>query len=179
MNGNKPEGGKWNFDNENQKSPAKNLNISEKYEAKPDQITIEVIQLVNKHFGGHFGDLEPFFFAVTRDDAKVALKHFIERRLKKFGDYQDAMIENEPWVFHSHLSFYLNCGLLTAMECIRAAEHAYHSKSLPINAVEGFIRQIIGWRECVRGIYWHKMPGYKNENFFGADRKLPDFFLAR
>jgi deoxyribodipyrimidine photolyase-related protein len=176
MNGNKPEGGKWNFDNENQKSPAKNLNIPEKYEAKPDQITIEVIQLVNKHFGDHFGDLEPFFFAVTRDDAKVALKHFIEGRLKKFGDYQDAMIENEPWMFHSHLSFYLNCGLLTAMECIRAAEHAYHSKSLPINAVEGFIRQIIGWREYVRGIYWHKMPDYKNENFFGADRKLPDFF---
>ena len=176
MNGNKPEGGKWNFDNENQKSPAKNLNIPEKYEAKPDQITIEVIQLVNKHFGGHFGDLEPFFFAVTRDDAKIALKHFIERRLIKFGDYQDAMIENEPWMFHSHLSFYLNCGLLTAMECIRAVEHAYHSKSLPINSVEGFIRQIIGWREYVRGVYWHKMPDYKNENFFGADRKLPDFF---
>jgi deoxyribodipyrimidine photolyase-related protein len=176
MNGNKLEGGKWNFDNENQKSPAKNLNIPEKYEATPDKITIEVMQLVNKHFGDHFGDLEPFFFAVTRDDAKVALSHFIERRLKKFGDYQDAMIENEPWMFHSHLSFYLNCGLLTAMECIRAAEHAYHSKSLPINAVEGFIRQIIGWREYVRGIYWHKMPDYKNENFFGADRKLPDFF---
>lgn len=176
MNGNKPEGGKWNFDNENQKSPAKYLNIPEKYEATPDKITIEVMQLVNKHFGDHFGDLGPFFFAVTRDDAKVALSHFIERRLKKFGDYQDAMIENEPWMFHSHLSFYLNCGLLTAMECIRAAEHAYHSKSLPINAVEGFIRQIIGWREYVRGIYWHKMPDYKNENFFGADRKLPDFF---
>jgi len=176
MNGNKPEGGKWNFDNENQKSPEKNLNIPEKYEAKPDQITIEVIQLVNKYFGGHFGDLEPFFFAVTRDDAKVALKHFIERRLIKFGDYQDAMIENEPWMFHSHLSFYLNCGLLTAMECIRAVEHAYHSKSLPINSVEGFIRQIIGWREYVRGVYWHKMPDYKNENFFVADRKLPDFF---
>ena len=176
MNGNKPEGGKWNFDNENQKSPVKYLNIPEKYEATPDKITIEVMQLVNKHFGDHFGDLEPFFFAVTRDDAKVALSHFIERRLKKFGDYQDAMIENDPWMFHSHLSFYLYCGLLTAMECIRAAEHAYHSKSLPINAVEGFIRQIIGWREYVRGIYWHKMPDYKNENFFGADRKLPDFF---
>ena len=176
MNNNEPEGGKWNYDSENRKSPVKNLNIPEKYESKPDQITIEVITLVNKHFDEHFGDVEPFFFAVTRDDAHLALKNFIERRLEKFGDYQDAMIENEPWMFHSHLSFYLNCGLLTAMECVKAIEYAYHRRNLPINAVEGFIRQIIGWREYIRGIYWHRMPDYKNENFFEADRKLPEFF---
>ena len=176
MSGNEPEGGKWNYDSENRKLPNKDITIPENYKTKPDQITIEVIKLVNKQFFDHFGDLEPFFFAVTRDDARLVLIDFIEKRLEKFGDYQDAMIENEPWMFHSHLSFYLNCGLLTAMECVKAVEYAYHRKYLPINAVEGFIRQIIGWREYIRGIYWHRMPSYKNENFFGADRKLPEFF---
>ena len=86
------------------------------------------------------------------------------------------MIQGEPWMFHSHLSFYLNCGLLTPLECVTAAEYAYHQNQAPINAVEGFIRQIIGWREYVRGIYWLKMPGYKEENFFNATRNLPDFY---
>ncbi|GAB4166539.1 MAG: cryptochrome/photolyase family protein [Rickettsiaceae bacterium] len=176
MDGNKPEGGKWNYDSENRKPPQKNLNVPEKYEIKPDQITIEAIKLVDKYFFDHFGDLEPFFFAVTRNDARLALKDFIEKRLEKFGDYQDSMIENEPWMFHSHLSFYLNCGLLTATECVKAVEDAYRERYLPINAVEGFIRQIVGWREYIRGIYWHRMPSYKNENFFGAERKLPEFF---
>jgi deoxyribodipyrimidine photolyase-related protein len=176
MNGDEPEGGKWNYDNENRKLPPKDLNIPANYKIKQDQITMEVIKLVNEYFFDHFGDLEPFFFAVTRDDARLVLIDFIEKRLEKFGDYQDAMIENEPWMFHSHLSFYLNCGLLTPIECVKAAEYAYHRKSLPINSVEGFIRQIIGWREYIRGIYWHRMPSYKNENFFGANRKLPSFF---
>ena len=176
MNGGEPEGGKWNYDSENRKSPPAKLNIPEKYITKPDQITEDVIQLVEEYFTDHFGDLEPFFFAVSRDDALLVLSDFIKRRLENFGDYQDAMIENEPWMFHSHLSFYLNCGLLTAMDCVRAVEYAYHRKHLPINSVEGFIRQIIGWREYIRGIYWHKMPEYKNENFFGASRKLPKFF---
>jgi deoxyribodipyrimidine photolyase-related protein len=176
MNGDEPEGGKWNYDNENRKLPPKDLNIPANYKIKQDQITMEVIKLVNEHFFDHFGDLEPFFFAVTRDDARLVLIDFIEKRLEKFGDYQDAMIENEPWMFHSHLSFYLNCGLLTPIECVKAAEYAYHRKNLPINSVEGFIRQIIGWREYIRGIYWHRMPSYKNENFFGANRKLPSFF---
>jgi deoxyribodipyrimidine photolyase-related protein len=176
MSGNEPEGGKWNYDSENRKLPNKDLTITENYKTKPDQITIEVIKLVNKQFFDHFGDLEPFFFAVTRDDARLVIIDFIEKRLEKFGDYQDAMIENEPWMFHSHLSFYLNCGLLTPIECVKAAEYAYHRKNLPINSVEGFIRQIIGWREYIRGIYWHRMPSYKNENFFEAVRNLPEFF---
>jgi len=104
MNGDEPEGGKWNYDNENRKLPPKDLNISANYK---NQITMEVIKLVNEYFFDHFGDLEPFFFAVTRDDARLVLIDFIEKRLEKFGDYQDAMIENEPWMFHSHLSFYL------------------------------------------------------------------------
>jgi len=113
---------------------------------------------------------------VTRADALRALDHFIEHRLSQFGDYQDAMIQGEPWMFHSHISFYLNCGLLLPLECARAAERAFHAGDAPLNAVEGFIRQIIGWREYVRGIYWLKMPEYAQENFLDAVRPLPAFF---
>ena len=110
MNGNKPEGGKWNFDIENRKSPSKNTIIPKPYIAKIDDLTYEVIELVSKKFSEHFGDLYPFYFAVTRNEALKILDHFIEHRLIHFGDYQDAMLENEPWMFHSHISFYLNCG---------------------------------------------------------------------
>ena len=176
MNGNEPEGGQWNYDIENRKSPIDDLNIPKTYQSRPNDITSEVIDLVDKYFPNHFGDLDPFYFAVTREHAKEALDQFIKERLISFGDYQDAMIQGEPWMFHSHLSFYLNCGLLTPLECVTAAEYAYHQNQAPINAVEGFIRQIIGWREYVRGIYWLKMPRYKEENFFNATRNLPDFY---
>ena len=176
MNGNKPEGGKWNFDTENRKSPSKNTIIPKPYIAKIDDLTYEVIELVSKNFSEHFGDLYPFYFAVTRNEALKILDHFIEHRLIHFGDYQDAMLENEPWMFHSHISFYLNCGLLLPIECVRAAENAYYQGKVPLNAVEGFIRQIIGWREYVRGIYWLKMPEYAQENFFEANRNLPNFY---
>ena len=124
----------------------------------------------------HFGDLEPFYFAVTRQQALSALQQFISQRLHNFGDYQDAMLQDEPWMFHSHLSFYLNCGLLLPMECVRAAEQAYYDDLAPLNAVEGFVRQIIGWREYVRGIYWLKMPAYASANALGAKRPLPPLF---
>ena len=176
MNGNKPEGGKWTFDTENRKSPSKNTIIPKPYIAKIDDLTYEVIELVSKNFSEHFGDLYPFYFAVTRNEALKILDHFIEHRLIHFGDYQDAMLENEPWMFHSHISFYLNCGLLLPIECVRAAENAYYQGKVPLNAVEGFIRQIIGWREYVRGIYWLKMPEYAQENFFEANRNLPNFY---
>jgi len=135
-----------------------------------------VIDLVAEQFPDHFGDLKPFYFAVTRDQAFNALQLFIKTRLSHFGDYQDAMIEGEPWMYHSHISFYLNCGLLLPLECVHAAEDAYVQGNAPLNAVEGFIRQIIGWREYVRGIYWLKMPEYPEENFFKAERDLPDFY---
>ena len=124
--------------------------------------------MVLEHFGDHFGDLYPFYFAVTRDQALQSFHMFIEHRLKDFGAYQDAMIEGEPWMYHSHIGFYLNCGLLLPIECVKAAEEAYKKGKAPLNSVEGFIRQIIGWREYIRGIYWLKMPDYANENFFGV-----------
>ena len=176
MNGDKPEGGKWNYDAENRKPPKKGLDIPQTYMAEPDDITREVMDLVAERFSDHFGDLEPFHFAVTRDQARTALRQFIDQRLCHFGDYQDAMIEGEAWMYHSHISFYLNCGLLTPLECVKAVEHAYHQGLAPLNAVEGFIRQIIGWREYVRGIYWLKMPDYASENFFEAKRALPEFY---
>lgn len=178
MNGDQPEGGKWNYDAENRKPPKDGLDIPQTYTAEPDVITREVMALVGKKFDDHFGDLEPFHFAVTREQALIALSQFIDQRLCFFGDYQDAMIEGEPWMYHSHISFYLNCGLLTPLECVKAAEHAYHSGDAPLNAVEGFIRQIIGWREYIRGIYWLKMPSYASDNFFNADRELPDFYWS-
>jgi deoxyribodipyrimidine photolyase-related protein len=176
MAGNEPVGGKWNYDSENRQKPNVDLAIPAPFRSSIDSITQEVITLVSERFADHFGDVLPFQFAVTRDEALKALKQFIEYRLFYFGDYQDAMIEGEPWMYHSHLSFYLNCGLLLPMECIRAAEQAYYDGNAPLNSVEGFIRQIVGWREYIRGIYWLKMPAYKAENFFEAKRKLPDFY---
>ncbi len=173
---NTPIGGKWNYDAENRKPPKEGLTIPAPYMGKIDDITYDVISLFSKYFNDHFGDIEPFYLAVTRTDALKVLDQFIEQRLPHFGNYQDAMIQGEPWMYHSHISFYLNCGLLLPLECVQAAEKAYHKGKSPLNAVEGFIRQIIGWREYVRGIYWLKMPEYLNENFFEANRKLPDFY---
>lgn len=176
MEGNDPIGGHWNYDAENRKPPKDGLKIPRPYSNDIDDITREVMSLVEHRFPDHFGDLEPFYFAVTRDQALNALQLFVEKRLCHFGDYQDAMIEGEPWMYHSHISFYLNCGLLLPLECVKAAEKAYRQGKAALNNVEGFIRQIIGWREYVRGIYWLKMPEYAEENFFETERNLPDFY---
>ncbi|MDO7597814.1 MAG: cryptochrome/photolyase family protein [Pseudomonadota bacterium] len=171
-----PEGGQWNYDAQNRKPPKEGLQIPKHYCNEVDEITREVMELVADQFASHFGDIEPFYFAVTREQAQQALFLFIEQRLCNFGHYQDAMLESEPWMYHSHISFYLNCGLLLPLECVQAAEEAYNQGKAPLNAVEGFIRQIIGWREYVRGIYWLKMPDYPKQNFFDAKRNLPDFY---
>ena len=176
MNVDQPEGGQWNYDSENRKPPKEGLNVPPAYVSQPDEITLDVMRLVEDLFAEHFGDLEPFYFAVTRRQALECLAQFIQSRLVNFGDYQDAMVQGEPWMFHSHISFYINCGLLLPLECAQAAEQAYNNGQAPLNAVEGFIRQIIGWREYVRGIYWLKMPAYEHENFLDAKRNLPDLF---
>ncbi len=173
---NKPVGGKWNYDAENRKMISERVKIPPTYSCFPDQITHEVIKLVGNCFAHHFGSLEDFHYAVTRSQALEALTLFIETRLNHFGDYQDAMLQDEPWMYHSHISIYLNCGLLTPLECIRKVEDAYLNKKAPLNAVEGFIRQILGWREYVHGIYWLKMPEYASGNFLNANRALPEFY---
>lgn len=171
-----PTGGQWNYDSENRQPPVEGLEIPDTFRSEPDVVTQEVLDLVGREFSDHFGDLEPFHYAVTRSDALVALDLFVSTRLVRFGDFQDAMIQGEPWLYHSHIALYLNCGLLEPLECIQRAEAAYRDGHAPLNAVEGFIRQILGWREFVRGLYWYRMPTYKEENFFEARRSLPDFY---
>ena len=176
MDGGQPLGGRWNFDSENRRPPASGLLIPQPHMVEPDDITREVLALVASRFPDNFGDLEPFHFAVTRRDALEALELFITERLAEFGDYQDAMLSGQPWMYHSHISMYLNCGLLEPLECVEAAEQAYREGLAPLNAVEGFIRQLIGWREFVRGIYWLRMPQYRELNALNATRRLPWFY---
>ena len=176
MDDGKPVEGKWNFDSEN-RSPAPNgLAFKGPRLVEPDQITQEVLELVERVFPGNVGVLKPFSYAVTRNDALRALEDFVKYSLPNFGTYQDAMLEGEPFLFHSVLSQYINFGLLQPLEVCLSAEAAWRSGAAPINAVEGFIRQIIGWREFIRGIYWLKMPGYIDNNFFAAKRSLPQFY---
>ena len=118
----------------------------------------------------------PFWFAVTRADAIRALHQFIAEALPHFGDYQDAMLDNEPFIYHSVLAQYVNAGLLSPMEICRSVESAYYDGSAPLNAVEGYIRQIIGWREYIRGVYWLSPDQYAHQNYFGATRSLPQFY---
>jgi len=171
-----PVGGKWNYDAENRKSPEEDMDIPGPIAFQADDITQDVLKMVAEKFEDHFGDLEPFHFAVTRKEALRVLNRFIDERLPQFGDYQDAMKQGEPWMYHSHISFYLNCGLLSPIEAIRKAEEACESGDAPLNAVEGFVRQIAGWREFIRGIYWLHMPEYASKNALQARRKLPEFF---
>jgi deoxyribodipyrimidine photolyase-related protein len=176
MEGDKPAGGEWNYDAENRKAAAPDLFMPRPPVFAPDAITTEVLALVEARFGNHFGDLEPFQFAVTRADAEAAFAAFLKRALPRFGDYQDAMLASEPFLYHAVIAQYLNCGLLDPLEVCRAAEAEWQAGRVPLNAAEGFIRQIIGWREYVRGIYWLTMPGYERRNFLEHTRPLPDFY---
>ncbi len=176
MDGDKPEGGKWNYDSENRKPAKDDLFMPSQVRFEPDEITREVLELVANKFNDHFGDLEPFWFAVTREQANKVLDHFLDVALPSFGDYQDAMLEGQKFLYHSLLSPYINCGLLDPLEVCKRVEAEYKKGRVPLNATEGFIRQIIGWREYVRGIYWLKMPEYVKRNFLEANRKLPDFY---
>ena len=176
MEGDQPAGGKWNYDSENRKPAKADLSMPAPLRTPPDDITKDVLALVSDRFNDHFGDLEPFWFGVTRAQAQAALDYFIDNALANFGDYQDAMLEGEKFLYHSLLSLYLNAGLLDPLEICQRAEQAYRGGLAPLNAAEGFIRQIIGWREYVRGIYWLKMPGYVDLNFFENKRDLPEFY---
>ena len=176
MSGNDPIGGQWNYDAENRGRAPDGLEVPKHTSFVPDDITNEVLNLVEDRFGDHFGKLRPFEFAVTHEQAAYVLDRFIAERLPLFGTYQDAMVEGEPFMFHAHIGLYLNCGLLSPQQAIIAAENAYHAGAAPLNATEGFIRQILGWREFVRGLYWLKMPEYAEQNALEAHRPLPAFF---
>ncbi|MGJ3230468.1 MAG: cryptochrome/photolyase family protein [Oceanicaulis sp.] len=178
MDGDEPEGGKWNFDHDNRENLPRDVTIPERLRIEPDDTTQEVLDTVAEKFDGHFGDLDDFWFAVTATDAEKHLDWFIEHALCNFGDYQDAMKEGEAFLFHSVLSIYMNAGLLDPLTVCRKVERAYKDGKAPINAVEGYIRQILGWREYVRGIYWRFMPDYLKRNALEAKRRLPDFYWS-
>jgi len=171
-----PCAGKWNFDKENRKSPTKNLKSPKRISHRKDQITKDTLVLVKQHFSSHFGTLEPFHYAVTREQALLELEHFIDKILPNFGEYQDAMVKGEPYLYHSLISTYLNAGLLLPLEIIEMAQNSYLQGKTKINSAEGFIRQILGWREYIRGIYWMHMPEYAELNYFEATQELPEFY---
>ncbi len=176
MDKDEPVGGAWNFDQENRKPMPASVRPPDVERFAPDAMTRDVIALVERVFASHMGALDRFGWAVTRADALRALDDFITHRLANFGDYQDAMKAGTAFMHHSILAPYLNIGLLDPREVCRAAEVAFKRGLAPLNCVEGFIRQILGWREYVRGIYWHFMPKYADSNFLEASRPLPDFY---
>ncbi|MGF1537683.1 MAG: cryptochrome/photolyase family protein [Elainellaceae cyanobacterium] len=176
MVGKEPEGGQWNYDKANRKPPKGDLNPPEPLWFEPDQTTREVIDWVQVQDFSSYGKIEPFRWGVTRSQALEVLSYFIEQRLADFGPYQDAMVTGEETLWHAMLSPYLNLGLLQPMEVIEAVETAYSNGEIPINSAEGLIRQVLGWREYMRGIYTQTDADYPDRNWFGHDRPLPDFF---
>jgi deoxyribodipyrimidine photolyase-related protein len=173
----KPEGGDWNFDDQNRKTYREFAKANPSVPPFPPPIQDPVVQAVAKDvsrlFSDHPGKGEQLWVPVTRAGALQWLKDFIQKKLAHFGPWEDTMVEGQAVLFHSVLSPLLNLGLLTPQECIEAAEKAYRDGKAPLNSVEGFIRQILGWREFIHGIYWLKMPEYRDVNFLKADRALP------
>jgi deoxyribodipyrimidine photolyase-related protein len=178
MAGDEPAGGRWNFDDENREAfgPEGPGALPARATFEPDAVTREIIALVNDRFARHPGTLESFAWPVTREQARHALQQFVTQRLPLFGRYEDALWPGEPWLYHSQLSAALNLKLLGAREVVQAAESAYRTGHVPLPAAEGFIRQILGWREYVRGIYWTHMPEYAGLNALDAQQDLPAWY---
>ena len=176
MEGEAPAGGQWNYDPENRKPLPKTMSPPQVPTFPPDETTRAVMDLVATRFPGHFGDIDGFALPVTAQDAERALADFVERRLALFGDWQDTMKAGESTLYHAVISTSLNTGLLEPLAVCRAAEAAWHAGEAPLNAVEGFIRQVLGWREYVRGMYWLHVPRYRTLNGLGAERPLPAFY---
>jgi len=182
MVGKQPAGGKWNFDQQNRKPPKGKLTLPEALWFEPDQITQDVINWVKQSTAfkdsQEYWQVEPFRWGVTRKQALQVLEFFIQTRLSNFGPYQDAMVTGEQTMWHAMLSPYLNLGLLHPLEVLRAAEQAYYENQSEweLNSVEGFIRQILGWREYMHGIYIHMGEEYPNHNWFNHTHPLPAFY---
>lgn len=176
MAGDQPLGGQWNFDKQNRKPPKGGLAPPSPRWFEPDQITQGVIQAIECEALPGFGTIEPFRWAVTRQQALALLEDFVTVRLQTFGPYQDAMVTGEASLWHALLSPYLNLGLLQPREVIEAVERAYHSHNLDLASVEGFIRQVLGWREYMQGLYRYFDADYGQNNWFNHQQPLPEFF---
>jgi len=170
----KPVGGKWSFDADNRK-PARGDRPPPLPRYAPDAVTREVMTEVGRWSTG-WGTLDGFGWPVTRRDALNALSRFVTERLPLYGDYQDAMVEGESFLWHACIAPALNLGLLHPRDLLEAAIAAHERGAAPLNAVEGFVRQVIGWREFIRGVYHLRMPGLRAANRFGAEAPLPDLF---
>ena len=181
MHDGKPVGGKWNYDAENRNSFGKSgpgeLPAPRRF--RPDAVTKNVLALVEKKFPDHPGRLADFGWPVTARQAKQALEDFVQNRLGKFGRYQDAMWTGEPYLYHSRLSVAMNLKLLDPRDVIHSAVAAYQAGIAPLSAVEGFVRQILGWREYVRGIYWLYMPEYLERNYARGESAATTLLLDR
>ncbi len=171
-----PAGGQWNYDAENRVGWRNQQPIPPRPDIAPDKMTREVIEEVTRAFPDNPGDLSQFRLAVTHKDAADQFEWFCQVALPSFGTFQDALVEESPWVFHSLISMYLNCGLLAPLVVCQRVENAWRDGHCSLAAAEGFIRQVLGWREYVRGIYWLHMPEYAQRNTFSARRPLPEFF---
>lgn len=176
LDGDEPCGGKWNYDADNRVGWRNQEPIPARQDQTPDAVTREVIDEVMRAFPDNPGDLTLFRLAVTHEGAEAEFQWFLEHALARFGTYQDALVDDSPWVFHSLISMYINCGLLEPLAVCEAVERRYREGACSLAAAEGFIRQILGWREYVRGVYWLLMPEYAERNTFAAQRPLPDWF---
>lgn len=172
MDGSDPEGGRWSFDVDNRKSVPKGTPIPDVPSHTPDDLTRQLMDRV-AGWSGRWGSVDGFAWPVTRAQALTELDDFVARRLPRFGDFEDAMVTGEPWLWHARLSVPLNLSLLHPRELVDAVVAAYRRGEAPLNAVEGFVRQVIGWREFMRGVYWLQMPGLRDDDLLGADRPLP------
>jgi deoxyribodipyrimidine photolyase-related protein len=173
-----PIGGQWNFDEQNRDTFGRDGpgQITGPHSFRPDEVTQQVCQLVERRFPDHPGTLDDFDLPVTHAQARVMLRDFVKRSLPLFGQFEDAMWTDETFLYHSRLSAPLNVKLLDPRTCVEQAVEAYKQGQAPINSVEGFIRQLIGWREFIRGVYWLHMPGYAEMNHLGHETDLPSFF---
>ena len=170
----KPVGGKWNYDHDNRSPFKAECEIKPRLKFMPDKITNDVLKLVEDYFPDNFGSLEDFNEPVTETQALESFHYFLDNYLVNFGKFQDAMVKEESFMFHSRISHLINCGLLDPLSVCKVISQKIDVA--PLSAIEGFIRQIIGWREYVRGIYWLNMPEYIERNFFSHTRNLPDFY---
>lgn len=176
MEGDEPIGGKWNYDHDNRQPINNALEFPDLPTHHYDALTNAALTDAEQHFSDHMGTLANFNLPVTRRQALVDLRHFVQHGLAQFGRYQDAISDSAPYLYHSRLSAAMNIGLLSGQEVCAAVEQRYYDGGVPINAAEGFIRQVLGWREYVRGLYWTQMPHYKYANHLGATRDLPAFY---
>ncbi len=175
MDGDTPEGGEWNYDTENRRPPPDEVSTAP-MSFTPDDTVREVLALVGERFPSNFGRLDGFDAATDEGQARRALAHFVRYALPRFGPFQDAMLDDDRYLYHAAISAYMNAGLLDPLEVCRAAEAAYRAGDAPLNSVEGFIRQIIGWREYMRGIYFLEGPDYPRRNALDHRRRLPDAY---